>query len=330
MSVHGIFPRRVSNAAMPRLLLPILLSCAGAAHAAEAARTLRAGDTRLEIAVIDVADPARVELLHDWIAEAARAPLAVSGRFPLQAARVEIRQRHGDATSPVPWGQTSRRHDTVRVLLYVRDDAGPDELRADWTAVHELSHLFHPFLGARGRWLAEGLASYYQNVLRARVGLIEPRDAWRELDAGFRRGRGAVEGVRLGELGRRRGGTMRVYWAGAAFWLEADLALRREHGSSLDAVLAGYARCCLADAERENPRAFVAALDRVAGADGLFDRLYRRYAASERFPPLDAAYRQLGIEASGEGLRFSGEAAPARLRDAIMGRRDRHGHGRRQ
>lgn len=313
-----------------RTFLLLTLAYAGTVQAAEATRTLRAGDTRLEIAVIDVADPARVELLHDWIAEAAQAPLAVSGRFPLRAARVEIRQRHGDAKSPVPWGQTARRGDTVRVLLYVRDDAGLGELRADWTAVHELSHLFHPFLGARGRWLAEGLASYYQNVLRARVGLIEPRDAWRELDAGFRRGRGAVEGVRLDQLGRRRGGTMRVYWAGAAFWLEADLALRREYGSSLDAVLARYARCCLAAAERANPQAFVAQLDRVAGADGLFDRLYRRYAASERFPPLDEAYRQLGIEASGEGLRFSGETAPVRLREAVMGRGDGHGPGGRQ
>lgn len=315
------FPRGVSNAPMLRLLLPLLLSCAGFAHAAET-RTLRAGDTRLDIAVVGVTDPARAAMLQDWIAEAARAPLAVSGRFPLQAARVEIRQRHGADASPVPWGQTSRRDEQVRVLLYVRDDASLDELRGDWTAVHELSHLFHPFLGARGRWLAEGLASYYQNVLRARVGLIEPREAWRELAAGFGRGRGAVEGVRLDHLGRRRGGTMRVYWAGAAFWLQADLALRLEHGSSLDTVLARYARCCLAGAERANPQAFVADLDRVADAGGLFERLYLRYAASERFPSLDEAWRQLGIEASGAGLRFSDEAAPARLRDAIMARRD--------
>ena len=33
------------------------------------------------------------------------------------------------------------------------------------------------------------------------------------------------------ELARRHGGTMRVYWAGAAYRLEADLALRREHNS---------------------------------------------------------------------------------------------------
>jgi hypothetical protein len=71
------------------------------------------------------------------------------------------------------------RRNSVAVLLYVRKGASLEELRADWTAAHELSHLFHPYLGDDGRWLAEGLASYYQNVLRARSGLLEEADAWR-------------------------------------------------------------------------------------------------------------------------------------------------------
>jgi len=300
---------------LPRILSLALLSCVGTALAAETTRTLRAGDTQLEVAVIDVADPRRVDLLQRWIAEAARAPLTVAGRFPLRAARVEIRQRHSDDPSPVPWGQTSRRDD-VRVLLFVRDDADLDALRHDWTAVHELSHLFHPHLGERGRWLAEGLASYYQNVLRARVGLLGADDAWRSLDAGFRRGQEASAIGPLEDLGHRRGGTMRVYWAGAAYWLEADLALR-ERGSSLDAVLGDYARCCLRGTGEVAPADFVAALDHIAGGD-MFARLHARYAASTAFPPLDDAYRRLGIARAGEGLRFSHDHDAKRLRDAIM------------
>ena len=72
------------------------------------------------------------------------------------------------------------------------------------------------------------------------VEMLDDDEAWRRLDGGFQRGRKALGGVPLEDLGRRRGGTMRVYWAGAAFWLEADLALRGEHRSSLDAVLSGY------------------------------------------------------------------------------------------
>lgn len=303
---------------MRACLLPLLLLLGPAQAAAPdgAVRTLRAGDTRLQVAVIGVQDPGRVAMLQRWIADAAQAPLTVSGRFPLRDARVEIRQVHSRDPSPVPWGQTAR-DDDVRVLLYVRDDATLAQLRGDWTAVHELSHLFHPYLGRRGRWLAEGLASYYQNVLRARIGALTDEEAWRRLDGGFRRGqRDRAQGP-LDALGRA--GTMRTYWAGAAYWLEADLALRKR-GSSLDNVIAGYARCCLHGTAHVAPRDFVAALDRIAGGD-TFATLYARYATSTAFPSLDDAYRQLGIERKRDGLQFSRERDAARLRASIMHRR---------
>jgi hypothetical protein len=192
------------------------------------------------------------------------------------------------------------------VLLYVRSDADYDALRRDWTAVHELSHLYHPYLGESGRWLAEGLASYYQNVFRARAGVLGANEAWERLDAGFRRGEAADSGVRLDAMGRGRGGTMRVYWAGAGYWLEADLALRRERGISLDAVLDQYTECCLHGGDSIAPLDFVAALDRVADGDA-FTTLYRRYAASRVFPALDDAYRRLGIVRGEDGLEFSSD-----------------------
>ena len=46
--------------------------------------------------------------------------------------------------------------------------------------------------------LAEGLATYYQNVLRARAGLLTPSEAWEQIDAGFARGRGATRWWRVG------------------------------------------------------------------------------------------------------------------------------------
>lgn len=305
-----------------RSLLPLLLACAvveaaAAEHASVDERTIRAGDSALRV-TIAAPSHARAAMLHRWLAEAAATTLTVSGRFPLANAQVKVEEIDSRDPSPVPWGQTSRRGG-VAVLLYVRKDATFEELRADWTAVHELSHLFHPYLGARGRWLAEGLASYYQNVLRARVGLIDEADAWQRLDAGFGRGRAATTDVRLDALGHRRGGTMRIYWAGAAYWLEADLALRAR-GSDLDAVLAQYARCCLRGTASATPEAFVAELDRIAGGE-LFGELYRRYAAARAFPSLDAAYRQLGITPAGGRLQFSAQPDAARLRRAVMGRR---------
>lgn len=295
----------------------IAVLCIAAAFAAtHNPRTVRAGQTELRIEIVGVDDPARIEMLQRWAEEAARATTLPSGRFPLRAARVRISEIDSRSTSPVPWGQTSRR-DEVSVLLSVRRGATHEQLRADWTAVHEFSHLAHPYLGERGRWLAEGLASYHQNVLRARAGLLAPEETWRRLDAGFRRGEAVGPGPSLETLGRQRGGTMRVYWAGAAYWLEMDLALRRDHGTTLPEVLGRYADCCLVGTAHVAPQAFVAALDRAAGSDDLFARRFREYAEATVFPSLEDSYRALGIVREGSGLTFSDAAAPRRLREAM-------------
>ena len=296
------------------LLLLCLLSIP--CLAATSTRVLRAGDSALRVEVVGVDDPARVEMLQRWISESAGATKTLSGRFPLRSAYVRVQQIDSRDSSPVPWGQTQRRRE-AGVLLYVRRDADYEALRDDWTAVHELSHLYHPYLGESGRWLAEGLASYYQNVLRARAGMLDKDEAWERLDAGFRRGQAATAGARLDAMGRGRGGTMRVYWAGAAYWLEADLGLRRGRGISLDAVLDQYARCCLHGVDPVAPPDFASALDRIAGGNE-FTALYRRYSASREFPSLGEAYRRLGIARAGNGLEFSVNGQSRKLRDAIM------------
>ena len=301
---------------MRLLSLLLLLLLPAACPAATESRVLQAGDTRLRLEIVDVDDPVRSRMLQRWIEEAAEASKTQSGRFPLRDAYVRIQQTDSNDDSPVPWGQTRRRGE-AGVLLYVRRDASYEQLRADWTAVHELSHLLHPYLGDSGRWLAEGLASYYQNVSRARAGMLDGEEAWRRLDAGFRRGQSASAGARLDAMGRGRGGTMRVYWAGAAYWLEADLALRRHSGTTLDAILDRYAECCLHGTDSVTPQDFASALDDLAGG-GTFSALYRRYAAMREFPSLADAYAQLGISRNGDGLAFSDNAKNRQLRDAIM------------
>ncbi|TXH65352.1 MAG: hypothetical protein E6Q88_14040 [Lysobacteraceae bacterium] len=284
---------------------------------ADSVRIARAAGTELRIEVAGVDDAVRLAMLQRWAEEAARATV-VDGRFPLREARVWINEIDSRDRSPVPWGQTSRRG-LPSVLLYVRRGASYEELRADWTAVHEFSHLFHPYLDDEGRWMAEGLASYFQNVLRAQMGVLDADEAWRRLDAGFRRGETARSEGRLDAVSRDRGGTMRVYWAGAAYWLEMDLALRHAHDSSLIEVLGRYAHCCLDGNAYVAPSDWVVELDRIVGAS-VFLPAYRRYAAMQRFPSLDASYRALGIERADAGLRFSDRGEGAALRAAIMGK----------
>lgn len=305
----------------------LLFATASAASDADTAgpdteRTLRAGDTQLQVSVVGVDDARRRAQLQDWLAEVAQAQLTAFGRYPLASARVRIeqvdREQSRDDESPVPWGQTLRRGDAA-VLLFVRDDATPAELRADWTAIHELSHLFHPYLGRDGRWLSEGLASYYQNVLRARAGLLTPERAWELLDAGFGRGRRESSGAPLVELSRTHEGTMRVYWAGAAFWLQADVELRRDHATRLDRVLAQYSACCLKGTGETAPEAFIAELDRLSGTK-VFSSNYARLVQSREFPSLDATYRDLAITRNDGELQFGQDTPGAALRRAITAR----------
>jgi hypothetical protein len=234
----------------------------------------------------------RVALLPPWddsdlprIAAVAQALLGAYGRLPRADTQVVVLPVAGRRDAAF-WGEVTRGGGSG-VHLYVGADGEPDALVQDWTATHEFSHLLHPYLGNRGRWLSEGLASYYQNVLRARAGVLSAAEAWDRLEGGFSRGRrdNRSAGMRLEDASRRTSSLrtyMRVYWSGAAFWLEADVALR-QRGSSLDRILNQYADCCLQHAGGETPEDYVAALDRLAGGD-VFGSRFRRYANAREFP----------------------------------------------
>lgn len=235
----------------------------------------------------DASDLARVRPVADALVQA-------FGRLPRPDAQVLIVPLRGQREA-APWGQVQRGGGAA-VHLFVGAEAPRRALIEDWTATHEFAHLLHPHLGSRGRWLSEGLASYYQNVLRARVGVLSPDDAWRRIAQGFARGRAEARsaGLPLEQTSRRLGelrAYMRAYWAGAAFWLEADLELRAR-GSSLDAVLAGHAACCLSRQVSRRADAWLAELDRIAGRD-VFASRYRRYAAATTFPDTEALLAQL-------------------------------------
>lgn len=264
---------------------------------------------RLRVAVLDD-DPQRAARLRRWIEDVADTALTLHGALPRPDLQVLV-QPVAAAGEPVPWGQTTRGA-MPALHLFVRADATLAELRADWTATHEIAHMFHPYLGARGAWLAEGLASYYQNVLRARSGALTAAQGWERLLAGFGRGRRErrSDGMTLAQAAlamHARRAYMRVYWSGAAYWLEADLALRAR-GDSLDGVLARYGACCLLRDEMLSPEAFVAALDRVADR-ALFVPLYTRYAALRAFPDLAEAYAALGYDAAERRMPDAGPAA---------------------
>jgi predicted metalloprotease with PDZ domain len=284
-------------------------------------RELEIGGARLRLAVIAGTPAADNEAVAGWLEESAAAVATLYGRFPLPQAQLLVVPL-GPQSEPVPWGQVLRGGGPAAHLFI--DQTRPDnEWRADWTAVHELSHMLMPYISRHDAWLSEGFASYYQNVLRARAGMISEADAWRKLTAGFERGRkGTRPGVTLSAASRqmrREQAFMRVYWSGAAIALLADMRLREAgDGLSLDVALSRLAECCLPSNRMWTARQALDRLDSLTGTD-VFARLGERYRDSDEFPDVAPLLDALGVIGQGEALRFDDSARLATSRRTLMG-----------
>jgi hypothetical protein len=284
---------------------------------------LPGGQLRLAV-LYGIDDEQRVKL-RAWLERVAHAVLTAYGRLPLadvQVLMIPVTARHGDA---VVFGQSIRGQGNALQLLV--DPTRPAaEFDKGWVAVHELSHLMHPYLGDRGSWLAEGLATYYQNVLRARAGMLTPAQAWDRLHGGF----SDASAARYEDTLEQAAATMhnthayqRIYWSGAAYWMTVDRDLRRASGGklSIDLALSRFRDCCLPAYADWRPEDFVARLDALLGVQTFSER-YREFAALRKFPEWRKVYSDLGIRGGdGAHLKFDAAAPDAKVRDAIMARR---------
>ncbi|HET9484646.1 MAG TPA: hypothetical protein VFO79_11870, partial [Xanthomonadales bacterium] len=181
---------------------------------------LRAGEGTIRYAALGEVDAAQRAVLQRFVAGTAGDVAAV---FPHAfAARPQVALVPvGAQRDAVPFGQSYRGGGDA-IVLYVDPSRHLEAYFANWTLSHELVHLAHPYLGDEGRWISEGIATYFQNVVRARAGRITARRAWAELDAGFGRGRANPSDLTLRQTSRVMGERrlyMRAYWSGTALAL---------------------------------------------------------------------------------------------------------------
>lgn len=231
------------------------------------------------------------DMIAAWLVRAMQTVAAMGGHFP--SARV-----HATIVPvisfdrPVLFGVVKRGQQTS-VTLYVSHDATLDQLASDWVAVHEFSHLWLPPFRGESQWFGEGVATYLQELLRARCGVVSPERAWDRIQAGFERGRKAATKRTLAQESRamrRTGAFHRVYWAGAAFALEANALL---HGRALtleEALLRAYATW----GGHTRQWRWLDALNTLADAAGEPEliALGKRYADDTKFPVWSEASRR--------------------------------------
>ncbi len=299
-------------------------------------RLLGAADTRLKLAILGDLDQSRRDQLAAWV-EHLGGLLDPVGGLPLPQTQVLV-VPIGRSGGPVPWAQVYRAG-YGGVHFFVNAEQSPEAFKADWTGAHEFSHLLHPYLGNSGRWMAEGLASYYQNVLRGRSGQLSEEEVWQKLLAGFERGRrDRSAGKTLALVAQRMRSErahMRVYWSGAAWWLRRDVELRQlSHGAlSLDRLLARFAARHLPAQRRWTAEEFAAALDELAGTE-LFAPAVAQAEREAEFPDISDLQTLLGLstDASGRLIKLDQGAELAGIRRQIAGptRRTLAGDSRRR
>ena len=251
---------------------------------------------------------------------------ALYGRFPVPAVQILV-VPGARGKEPVPSAYVLRGGG-LSAHFFVNQNRPAEELDADWTAVHELSHLLLPYVLSSDAWLSEGAASYFEHVLRARAGAIDAQEAWQRIHDGFKRGMQSARGQSLADATERMyrsGAFLRVYWEGAAIMLLADQRLRSRTGGgqSLDSALDALQRCCLSPDVGWSGRDVFRRLDEVTGTT-VFAELYDEYVRSAALPDVAEADRLLGLQVTADGKVVLLDEAPQRAaRDAIMRRTER-------
>ena len=283
-------------------------------------REIRVGGARLRLSVLDATPAADVEQMRDWIQDSAQMVADLYGRFPQPQMQILVAPG-ARGNEPTPWAYVVRGGSPA-AHFFVNQRRPIKEFFEDWTAVHELSHLLLPYVNSDDIWLSEGVATYFQNILRARSGRMTALDAWQRLHAGFVRGMESAQGLTLAQATEsmyRDDTYMRVYWEGAAMLLIADVRLRQMTAGkqSLDTALAALNDCCAATERAWSARELFDKLDEVTGTH-IFGEIYDQHVASRNFPDLSQTYRALGITLGAKGIEFSTEDRESRLRDAIM------------
>ena len=269
----------------------------------------------LNIEVRQPVDREKTVEIIEWINSTAEGVELVYGRFPNPDAKIVViptTENSWGSDSAVIFGRVTRRGGET-VELFVNPERPIAEFYEDWTATHEFSHLMLPLLSKRYRWISEGFASYYQNILMSRSGRYTPEMAWQRLIEGFERGRDSRPELSLNEaaVSGIRHARMKVYWSGAAVALLADIELRKRSDGkeSLDTVLGQLQACCLPSRRRwSGPRLF-RKLDSFLDTP-VFMPLYSKYANEAGFPDLAAALHDLGINTNRDGKVIFDNSSP--------------------
>jgi hypothetical protein len=272
----------------------------------------RHASATLELAVLDAPLEVPRAPLVEWVEDSARAVANFWGGFPVERALlvlVPVRGRDG-----VLFGKVLPES-APGIALLVGQHTPASKLYDDWVLVHELFHLGFPSFNGEGKWLDEGLATYYEPLIRARHGWKSELAVWTEFARAMPQ---AVRAGRVGPLEKSR--TFReIYWGGAIVAMLADIEARKRTRGAL-----GLEHGLRGVLEAGGDASQVWSLERVVSLiDSRYDSallapLARSHAHHPAAVDLDALWSELGVVIAADGITLRDDAPLATIRKRVV------------
>jgi hypothetical protein len=260
--------------------------------------------------VVDDALKKEQPLLHTWIERSAHIVADYYGQFPAPLVVIRLRGMDG---SGVNGGRTTN-DEGLMIQMRVGRETTAEMLAADWVLVHEMVHLALPEVGRTHDWLAEGLATYVEGVARAQDGNRAVTDVWAEDRNSMPKGL-----PRPGEGGMDQSPSWgRIYWGGALYCLQADIAIREQTANRLGLQTA--LRAILKETGGYGFESNIGDVLRIGDAatgTHVMYGLYEQIRAAPQTPNLELLWTLLGVPADPATQPFDDRAPLAAIRIAI-------------
>ncbi len=185
--------------------------------------------------------------LSTWIEQIYHATETSLGKYPFD---VYIHfYASASSSRPVSFGMAKRKDGINSVSLYVNPVATFEDLMADWTAPHELSHLSIPFLGKASKWFSEGYATFLSRQIMMDMGYYTQASFDSLYTVKINEAFKAYSSDELTFIERSdelvaNHQYSNMYWGSASFFFTIDKRLRAEQNKRFVDILVDYQECC--------------------------------------------------------------------------------------
>lgn len=228
---------------------------------------------------------AEKDTLKEWIHEVNAAVCATLGVLPYDI-HVNLMESNS-GSRPVPFGFARRRDGKSQVHLYVNKGFTKADFLADWTAQHEFSHLYIPFLSKKSKWFTEGFATYLSRRVMIKQGYFTESSFNEMYRSKFAEAKpyynsSTTNFVEVSDSLKNNHIYWAMYWGGASYFYVIDEKLQQEKNMRFEEVIQQYQLCCHNGSDK-SLKDVIASFDEVIGETWFNDlmKLYRNEPARE-------------------------------------------------